>query len=75
MKKITLSLIYFLIFSFSYSQNTCENATPITAGTYYIDGIDGQSVPLQCQDIITSDSPNGNMELSLIHISEPTRPY
>ena len=62
MKKITLSLIYFLIFSFSYSQNTCENATPITAGTYYIDGIDGQSVPLQCQDIITSDSPNGNME-------------
>ena len=41
--------------------SSCENAIPITAGTYYVDGIDGESEPLQCHEG-NQAPPNGNME-------------
>lgn len=41
--------------------SSCENATPITAGTYPVVGIDGESNPLQCHSGNQSP-PNGNME-------------
>ena len=41
--------------------SSCENAIPITAGTYPVVGIDGESYPLQCHGG-NQAPPNGNME-------------
>ena len=41
--------------------SSCENAIPITAGTYPVVGIDGESYPLQCH-MGNQSPPNGNME-------------
>ena len=40
---------------------SCESAIPITAGTYPVVGIDGESYPLQCHGG-NQGPPNGNME-------------
>ena len=41
--------------------SSCENAIPITAGTYTVVGIDGESYSLQCHGG-NQAPPNGNME-------------
>ena len=45
MKKITLLLILFFASLWSFAQNTCATAVPITAGLHIVTAIDGTDVP------------------------------
>ena len=48
MKKITLLLLLLLGVSKLFAQNSCDAATPITAGTYVVDAVNGAQIPTSC---------------------------
>ena len=61
MKKILFLLIIGLIVTlntYSQSGDSCNNATQITAGTYSVDGISGESFDLNCTEY---DAANGSL--------------
>ena len=61
MKKILFLLIIGLLVTlntYSQSGDSCNNATQITAGTYSVDGISGESFDLNCTEY---DAANGSL--------------
>lgn len=50
------------------AQNTCAAATPITAGTYTIDAINGAIIPMTC-------AQNNNASLAEWYVYTPTQNY
>ena len=61
MKKILFLLIIGLLITlntYSQSGDSCNNATQITAGTYSVDGISGESFDLNCTEY---DAANGSL--------------
>lgn len=48
MKKIALLTLTMLSSIFSFAQNSCAEALPVTAGTYSVDAINGTAIPSAC---------------------------
>ncbi|WP_432671590.1 FG-GAP-like repeat-containing protein [Flavobacterium sp. SM2513] len=62
MKKITFLLILFFVSFWSFAQNTCSTAVPITAGLHIVTSIDGTDVPTPICALNGVVSSNGKGE-------------
>jgi ASPIC/UnbV protein/type IX secretion system substrate protein/VCBS repeat protein len=62
-------LLCFMGFQFSFAQNNCETALPITAGTHVVDMIDGSNVVSSCSIASMGEwyayTPTGNYSVTV----------